>query len=240
MRNTKLILLMAVVTTTLFCTIVFTSCTKKATCSSIICRNEGVCNNGSCTCPTGYSGPFCEIGATTFISYKNNTFTPVTLTITGAATKVIPVGQSVTISGSYGTTATGLAATSGAASQLGINTVGGAIGVPINWEISNNFPAVPADTLIQTLDVGASYFFLTMVNKGHQNVIDYSVNIYFPYGTTYEDVTVPNDGKPYELGYYLAYTGSNVYAKFSNQTVDSLGIVLPFTTNQSITVTVTN
>ncbi len=32
-------------------------------CKTIVCANKGVCNNGICTCPTGWEGPNCETEA---------------------------------------------------------------------------------------------------------------------------------------------------------------------------------
>jgi len=236
MKNTKLILLMSIVTVTVFCTVAFTACTKKVTCSSVYCRNNGVCTNGSCVCPTGFSGSFCEVGATTYISYINNTFTPITLSINGAS-QVIPVGQSVAISGTYGTVATGTATTSGSASSLGIDIGGGVIGLAINWAINDTFPPVATDTLKNPLGVGATYFFLRMANKSGLNIINYTVDNTLA-DSTAQEVTVPNTGITYNLGYYLASPSSNVLATLSNGSSVSASIPLPFTSNQAYTVTI--
>ena len=38
-----------------------TSCKKKDPCDGVVCQNGGGCNaNGTCTCPEGYEGAFCE------------------------------------------------------------------------------------------------------------------------------------------------------------------------------------
>jgi len=238
MKKTKIVLLMALVSATLFSAVIFTACTKKTTCSNIICRNDGVCNNGNCVCPTGYYGTFCELGVNSFISYKNNTFTPITLVITNGATHVIPVGQSFAVEGTYGTAVVGTATTSGTASSLGVDNAGGVIGLSINWAINNNFPSGTGDTLKQSLDVGATYFFLRMANKSAQNILDYYVNVNFSYGSTYQDVTVPNNGVTYDMGYYLAYSSSNVQTQSSNSRIVWMPVTLPFTNNQSFTVTI--
>jgi hypothetical protein len=39
--------------------LLISSC-KKDPCESTVCFNGGVCNEGFCDCPTGYSGPQCE------------------------------------------------------------------------------------------------------------------------------------------------------------------------------------
>ncbi len=234
MKNIKAVLLMTFIAAGIFGTVIFSSCTKR-TCSNVICQNGGSCSGGTCNCPPGYYGTFCEAPITTYISYKNNTFTPITITV-GGVTQTIPKGGSYTFSGKYGGTATGTATTSGAASQLGITTGGGVIGSPINWDINNSFPT--KDTLVQPLDVGATYFFLRMTNKSSKNVIDYYVNYQFSYGQTYEDVTVPNNGVTYDLGYYLAYPSSNVQTQSSNSTIFWTAVTLPFTSNQTYTATV--
>ena len=235
MKKIKLVLFAALVTATFFSVVVFTACTKKASCSNIVCQNGGTCSNGSCTCPTGYSGVFCQIAALTGISYQNNTFTPITIVVNGAE-QTIPVGGSYTYKGKVGTAATGTASTAGAASSLGISTPGGIIGLTINWSIDNTFPG--KDTLRVPLDVGASYFFLRMANTSPKNIINYYVNYQSAYGQFYQDVTVPNTGTMYDLGYYLAYTSSNVQTQSSNSKINWKAVSLPFTNNQVFEVTI--
>lgn len=43
----------------LFFALSFSSC-EKDPCSSVPCLNGGFCNNGTCECPTGYSGVNCQ------------------------------------------------------------------------------------------------------------------------------------------------------------------------------------
>ncbi|MCW3121624.1 MAG: toll/interleukin receptor protein [Flavipsychrobacter sp.] len=232
-----MILFAATMTTMSFGAVVFTACTK-VQCENIVCKNGGSCSNGVCSCPTGYTGTFCESAATSYIVYKNNTFTPIVITVNGAGL-TIPVGGSVSYSGKFGTDATGTATTSGAATSLGISTAGGILGLPINWSINNTFPS--GDTLRVPLDVGAAYFFLRLKNTGSKNIINYYVNKDFTYGEYYNDVTVPNDSKVYEMGYYLAYPGSNVQTQATNSSSPNYvrqTVTLPFVSNQSVTVTI--
>jgi len=237
MRNIKVILFSGVLTVMSFGAIVFSACTK-VKCENVTCQNGGSCSNGVCSCPTGYTGTFCETAATSAISYKNNTFTPIVITVNSTGL-TIPVGGSVTFTGKYGTDATGTATTSGAATSLGISTAGGIIGLPINWSISNTFPS--GDTLRVPLDVGSTYFFLRIVNNGSEDIINYYVNANFTYGQTYEDITIPHNGKTYDMGYYLAYPYSNVQTQSGpHSTVKYHGLTLPFTANQATTVTVTD
>jgi len=44
-------------------TVLYSACSDdNSGCSKIICRNGGTCSGGSCRCPSGYEGPYCEIG----------------------------------------------------------------------------------------------------------------------------------------------------------------------------------
>lgn len=235
MKHLKFILLTVLTASVFFSVVIVTSCTKKPSCSAITCQNGGYCSNGSCICPTGFSGTFCQNAKITAISYQNNTFTPITIAVNGV-TKTIPVGSSYAFTGKVGTVAAGSATTSGAASSLGISTPGGIIGLTINWDINNNFPT--GDTTRIPLDVGATYFFLRLSNSNAKNIIDYYVNYAFSYGMTYEDITVPNTGTTYDMGYYLAYPGSNVQVQTSDSKIIWKAISLPFTNNQSATIAI--
>lgn len=42
-----------------FSAVTYTSCTEDK-CKGISCAYGGTCNDGACTCPTGYEGPQCE------------------------------------------------------------------------------------------------------------------------------------------------------------------------------------
>ena len=211
--------------------LIYTSCNKPS-CGGMVCENGGTCSGGTCSCPTGYSGNLCQVVANTAIEYQNNTFTPVTIAVNGDG-RTIPVGGTTTYIGQLGTVASGTASTSGAASSLGISNAGGIIGLTINWDLNNNFP--DNDTLKVPLNVGATYFFLRMANKGSFNIIDFYVNVEFSYGQVYQDVTVPNNGVTYDLGYYLAFSNSNVQVQTSNSVVTWQAVTLPFTDNQIYT-----
>lgn len=51
--------------------IAISSCKKDDPCDGIVCQNSGVCVNGECDCPQGFSGPDCS-----------NQITPTSISIT--------------------------------------------------------------------------------------------------------------------------------------------------------------
>ena len=231
-----MIVLTAVMTAGIFGTVVFTAC-NKTTCSNILCRNGGTCSGGTCTCAPGYSGPVCATASSGVLVYQNNTFTPISIAVNGTSAIIAP-GGTASFAGKYNTPAIGSASTSGAASSFGVTTSGGVLGLTIAWDINNTFPA--SDSQRVPLDVGATYFFLRLANKSAHNIIDYYVNINFTYGSYYLDATIPNDGKTYDMGYYLAYSSSNVQTQSTSSSIFYSAVSLPFTSNQSATINITN
>ncbi len=55
----KTILASAIATIATFSAVVYTSCNRDK-CKTIVCANGGVCNGGTCVCPSGYEGTNCE------------------------------------------------------------------------------------------------------------------------------------------------------------------------------------
>ncbi|MCD6010630.1 MAG: hypothetical protein K0Q79_492 [Flavipsychrobacter sp.] len=237
MKNSKLIVFSAFVMALFTGFIIFSSCSR-TNCDKIICQNGGTCADGKCTCLAGFTGALCQSRANSAIQYINNAFTPITISVNGD-TRIIPVGGSVAYGGQYGLAATGTATTAGNGAMLGVTTDGGKVGLTINWPIDNIFPAT--DTLRVPMDVGATWFFLRIANVSSRNIINYYVNYQFSYGEEYQDVTIPNNGTTYGMGYYLAYPYSNVQTQSTSSTtpkIDWRAVTLPFTSNQSATVTI--
>ncbi len=63
-------------TITVFFSVGYLSCVTKDKCADVSCQNGGVCSDGSCTCPSGYTGTHCETqkcaaNNTAQISYSN-------------------------------------------------------------------------------------------------------------------------------------------------------------------------
>ena len=55
----KTILISALATLSAFISITYISCNRDR-CKTIVCANGGVCNGGTCVCPSGYEGTNCE------------------------------------------------------------------------------------------------------------------------------------------------------------------------------------
>jgi len=55
----KVMLLSALGAIACFTAVTYTSCNNDK-CKAIVCAFGGTCNDGVCTCPTGYEGPQCE------------------------------------------------------------------------------------------------------------------------------------------------------------------------------------
>ncbi len=55
----KTVLFSSIATIGAFFAVVYSSCNRDK-CKTIVCANNGVCNGGSCVCPSGYEGTNCE------------------------------------------------------------------------------------------------------------------------------------------------------------------------------------
>jgi hypothetical protein len=58
MKKISVILSSLFVFMTIASSVVFNACTKDP-CKDIICKNNGICRDGSCRCSLGFEGPFC-------------------------------------------------------------------------------------------------------------------------------------------------------------------------------------
>ena len=73
MKLMQRIALAAILTLSVFGTVLYTSCSKDP-CKGVTCNNGGTCNSGNCTCVTGYFGSSCDsIYRNTYANtYKGN------------------------------------------------------------------------------------------------------------------------------------------------------------------------
>lgn len=165
--------------------------------------------------------------STSTITYANASFTSINITVNGVA-KTIAVGGNVVYTGTPNAAATGTASTSGK------TTSGTIVGNTISWALNSVFPASGNST--NTLNVGGDSFFLKVKNASSKSI----TKLYVNYGLTpqtLDNVTIANDSQVYSLGYYKAYTNSNVRAENGTTYWSWNSLNLPFTQNQSVTVT---
>src|SRR4051812_30945358 len=105
MKQAKAIFITAIITLLTIGSVVYTSC-KKDYCKGHTCLHGGTCNDGFCTCPSGYTGTYCEVGNESNISLSNQTFTPVLVVVNGV-TYTVDTGTSIVFTGAYGDTLKG-------------------------------------------------------------------------------------------------------------------------------------
>jgi hypothetical protein len=162
---------------------------------------------------------------TSYVEIQNDTYTTLSVILNGKSA-TIPSGSTLTFSASAGSGITGQATTSGG--SFGPNT-----GVALSWDLSSySFP--PSGTVSIPIDVSSDFFYLFARNNAGYNVVRVDVN----YNTTQQEtdnVTIPNDGNIYGVGYYQAYNNSNVQFTLSDNPLDVYkwpSLNLPFTNNQ--------
>lgn len=166
-------------------------------------------------------------GTTSTITFKNQTFTPITISFNGQ-TKTAAAGMNAIFSGNPNSTATGSASTSGK------TTSGTQVGLLMNWPLSIPFPAAGTN-YNYSLGLGPDYFFLKLKNQSNRNILKLYVN-YGITAQTLDNVSIPNNGSLYNLGYYRAYLHSNVRAENGIYFWYWNALNLPLTNNQSVTV----
>jgi PKD repeat protein len=163
----------------------------------------------------------------TDVTFNNPVFTDIYVTI-GATTKTIAPGGTATFYGLSGSYVSFDAYTSGKTST------GTQVGLRLTW---NNYISLTGGTVNHTLNVGSDYFFIYIRNYG-THVLN---NLYVNYGLssqTYDNILIPNDNVNYSIGYYRAYTNSNVRMYYqdspSNYVYWNQGsnFILPWTDNQ--------
>ena len=203
MKQTKIILLTVITSLCAFIAIIYSSCSKDK-CKGVSCQN-GVksCIDGTCQCPAGYAGNFCELSSITF---RNDTYTPIYINVSGY-TDVIPVDSSVSYTGTSGESVSVYAYT------FGTNVANNLpVGDSIQWSFNDNFPVNGASGLFP-LDVYATYFYLNVIDSNSSQSVDsISVNYNIPGAQTPNYVTIPNDKKVHGVGYYVAYPLTQIYA----------------------------
>jgi len=156
------------------------------------------------------------------VTIQNDTNTDISVTLNNKSV-TIPYGSSLTFSSSAGSAITGGVTTSGG--SFGLNP-----GVALSWDLSSyTFP--PSGTEVIPIDVSSDYFYVYAKNTSGLNVTRIDVN----YGTAAQRtdfITIPSDGNIYGVGYYEAYSNSNLeFTLYDGSLVKFPSLNLPLTTN---------
>jgi hypothetical protein len=95
----------------------------------------------------------------------------------------------------------------GEAVTFGKTTTGSQVGGKLTWTVDDKFP--PTGDRKVNFDVASDYFFLEVINKSEYTITQVIVNFELQ-SQTVDDVTIENDGETYSIGYYKAFSNSNV------------------------------
>ncbi len=196
------------------------------------------CINGNCTytssnaqygslsaCQSLCSGPPPNSSTITF---QNNSYTPMTITFSGT-TKTASAGGTAVFTGTPNTTGTGSAETSG------VTTAGAQVGSKLIWNLSYQYPSSGNNNV--TLNVGSDWFFIKMRNNGTKPLVNFYVN-YGLNSQSYDNITIQNNNTVTNIGYYKAWSNSNVRADLQGTTQyitwnHNNHFTLPWTQNQA-------
>jgi hypothetical protein len=188
---------------------------------------KGICY-GTVGTPLGTGGGGGGGGQTSTITFINPAFTPIDITFNGQA-KTAPVGGSAIFTGTANTAGTGTASTSGKTSS------GTQVGLLLTWNsFTLTFPSAGTN-LNSPLNVGGEYFFLKMSNTSGLTIQKVYVN-YNTVSQTLDNISIPNNGITYNIGYYKAFSNSNVRAESGSSDWTWNTLNLTSTKNQTRTV----
>lgn len=165
------------------------------------------------------------------ITFKNPTFTPIAITFNGE-TKNAPAGSTAVFRGTAGANGSGHASTSGKTSS------GTQVGLSLSWQLNLNFPTTNTN-FDYTLNTGGDVFFLKIKNSASLPITKVYVN-YGLQGQTVDNVTLSNNGDTYYLGYYKAFSNSNVRGENGTYSWFWQNLGLTNMPNQSITLQAVN
>jgi PKD repeat protein len=169
-------------------------------------------------------------GTTTDVTFNNPVFTDIYITINND-TRVIEPEGSVTFYGIPGNSFTYSAYTSGK------TTTGTQVGLLMTW---NNTINISGGTASYNLVINNTVFFLYMRNYGTHTLTPLYVN-YGLSNQSMDNIVIPNNNTTYRIGYYRAYTSTQVRAYWQDQTSyytywnQGTHFNLPWTQNQYVT-----
>ena len=220
MKQTKAIVLTAIITIFTLSAVLYTSC-RKDHCKTLKCLHGGACNDGFCLCPTGYTGTYCEIANVASIGFRNRTYTDARVTI-GGVDYVVDSGKTLIINGGFGDTLKGTA------------SVHGAFGINVTLDpIKVSFPT--SNTRTYDLNVSKDYFFLKVINGTSMDFISAVRVNYLQREETLDITQIYNTGLVYNIGYYRAFNDTHIRLERTPAYMDFNTLSLPDTINQSYT-----
>lgn len=222
-----------------FSLIIHSSC-EKPSCSGVVCENKGSCSDNVCMCPTGYSGKNCELST---IAFKNNTYTPVSITINGTSYNIAK-DSTLRVTDTAGSVAKVSASTSGKTSS------GEVIGYVVKWSFNDTFP-VNGASFTQPLDVSPEntdnnkeqVFYLEIVNNNDAlSITQVVISNIQTSEIIRSDKAIPNNKQAYGICYIIS--GGNIAlaannfnpsnSQFTTMASEPLGL-LPYKPNQKYT-----
>lgn len=166
----------------------------------------------------------------TSLEYINKTHYAIDITLNGI-TKTAPYNGSAIFTGTASSKATGTATSNGKTSS------GTQVGLKITWNLNHTFPTT--GTQLVDLSAGSEVFFLQIINQSQTPMNKVIVNNGLQ-SQTVDNISIPADGKLYNIGYYKAFTNSNVRAEGNNNRYWTWpNLNLKFENNQLKTLTAT-
>ncbi|MHB1050161.1 MAG: Ig-like domain-containing protein [Bacteroidota bacterium] len=144
------------------------------------------------------------------VIFHNTVFTDISITI-GSVTETIPVNDSITFTfaanpGTFSYTAT----------TSGKTTGGTVVGKVINWA-GNNIDVAGMTEKRINLVVSPQSFFIYVTNQGSHTLNPFYVN-YGLTSQTMDNIVIPPDHVKYRIGYYSAYSNTQVRAYWQGTT----------------------
>jgi hypothetical protein len=171
------------------------------------------------------------VGPPFALTLRNQVFTDIELTIQGqSGPQVLPAGGGRTFN--YPANP-GIVSYSGSTSGTTIQDT--QVGLLMLWTFTVSTAGKPADTVDLTID--STYFFIYVQNSGAYPLTNFYVN-YGLASQTYDNISIPNDGQSYPIGYYPARSNTQVRAFRGNTSTyvywnQGVHFTLPWTSNQS-------
>jgi len=145
----KTILFSAMSTMVAFLAVSYTSCTTDK-CKELVCANGGVCNDGVCLCPSGYTGTQCEtalrdlLTGIYIVTEKGS--------LVNAAQYTVTIGNGATVT------------------DIVINNFNNSIPVPITANVSGDSIYIPTQNVSGKIITGNGYL-TQYVNYGQSATI---------------------------------------------------------------------